>query len=158
MKTNENLLKRTFVLAIDEVIPPAPWLENRVIDMVWRTSRPKRRTFGLAGLFVSRPSFRIATQLMALLLVVAVIAAVLINAHLHTQTVPSRKGHPVPSVSPSAAQAEVPWDPPNSAFTPEHDRQPSRPPGGPLPDALTGAWHTRAHALKTGVLELGRNP
>lgn len=155
MKTNDNLLKRKFVLAIDEVIPPAPWLENRVIDMVRRNSRPKRRTFGLAGLFVSLPSFRIAAQLMALLLVFAVIAAVLINAHLHTQTVPSRKGHPVPSVSPSAAQPEVPWNPPDSAFIPEYDRSPSWPPGGPVPDALTGAWQPQVHELKTGVLELG---
>ena len=56
MKTNDNLLKRRFVLAIDEVIPPAPWLENRVIDMVRRNSRPKRRTFGLAGLFAASVS------------------------------------------------------------------------------------------------------
>jgi len=154
MKTNDDLLKQRFVLAIDEVIPPAPWLESRVFDVVRRNPRSGRRAFGLGDISVFRPSLRIATQLIALLLVVAAIAALLMSAHLHTQTVPSRKGHPVPSASPSAGQAEVPWNPPNSAFTPTYVRSPSWPAGGPVPAALAGAWQPKVHQLKTGVLEL----
>ncbi len=46
MKTNDELRKR-FVMAIDEVLPPAPWLETRVIDAVRRRPRYRPLAFGV---------------------------------------------------------------------------------------------------------------
>jgi hypothetical protein len=46
-------------------------------------------------MLVSRPTLRIAAQLVALLVIVALMATLLISAHVHTQTVPVHKGNPV---------------------------------------------------------------
>lgn len=77
------------------VIPPAPWLESQVLDMVRRHPRSQRRTFGVGSHVVSRPTLRIAAPLVALLVIDALIATLLISARVHTQTVPVHEGNPV---------------------------------------------------------------
>ena len=153
MTTNDTRLRERFVMAIDEVIPPAPWLEARITEAIQRVPPRRRwRVFGLDGAFDFRPSLRLAAGLVAVLMAIAAVAALLMSARLHTPTVPVKR----PTVtSPSPTQAEVPWNPPDSTFTPTTVRSPDWPPGGPVPAELAGSWQPKVHQLKTGVLYLG---
>jgi hypothetical protein len=153
MTTNDTQLRERFVMAIDEAIPPAPWLEARVTEAIQRVPRRTQRVFGLGSAFDLRPSLRLAAGLAALLIAVAAVAALLTSARLHTPTVPVKRGPTVTSPSPS--QAEVPWNPSDSTFTPTTVRSPSWPRGGPVPASLAGSWQPKVHNYKTGVLYLG---
>ncbi len=154
MTTNDTRLRERFVMAIDEVITPAPWLEARITEAIRRVPPRRRwRVFGLDAAFDFRPSVRLAAGLVAVLIAIAAVAALLMSARLHTPTVPVKRGPTVTSPSPS--QAEVPWNPPDSTFTPTTVRSPDWPPGGPVPAELAGSWQPKIHQLKTGVLYLG---
>jgi hypothetical protein len=153
MTTNETQLKERFVMAIDEAIPPAPWLEARITGAIQRVPRHRQRVFGLNAAFEFRPGLRLAAGLAAVLIAIAAVTALLMSARLHAPTVPVRPGPTVTSPSPS--QAEVPWNPPDSPFTPTTVRSPSWPPGGPVPAQLAGPWQPKVHQVKTGVLYLG---
>ena len=153
MTTNDTQLRERFVMAIDEAIPPAPWLEARVTEAIQRVPRRRQRAFGLDSAFDFRPSLRLAAGLAAVLIAVAAVAALLMSARLHAPTVPVKRGPTVTSPSPS--QAEVPWNPSDSTFTPTTVRSPSWPPGGPVPAELAGSWQPKVHQVKTGVLYLG---
>jgi hypothetical protein len=59
----------------------------------------------------------------------------------------------VPSAYPGLG--EVPWNPPDSEFTPTYVGSPSRPPVVPVRANLAGEWQPKVHELKTAVLELG---
>lgn len=153
MTTNDTQLRERFVMAIDEAIPPAPWLEARVTNALQRVPRRRQRAFGLDSAFDFRPSLRLAAGLAAVLIAIAAVAALLMSARVHTPTVPVKKGPTVTSPSPS--QAEVPWNPPDSTFTPTTVRLPGWPPGGPVPAELAGSWQPQVHQLKSGVIDLG---
>jgi hypothetical protein len=152
MTTNSTQLRERFVMVMEEA-PPAPWLEARVAEAIQRAPRRRERVFGLDWAFDFRPSLRVAAALAAVLIAIAAVAALLMSARLHTPTVPVKGGPTVTSPSPS--QAEVPWNPSDSPFTPTTVRSPSWPPGGPVPAELTGSWQPKVHQLKTGVLYLG---
>jgi hypothetical protein len=154
MTTNDTRLRERFVMAIDEVITPAPWLEARITEAIQRVPPRRRwRVFGLDAAFDFRPSLRLAAGLVAVLIAIAAVAALLMSARLHTPTVPVKRGPTVTSPSPS--QAEVPWNPPDSTFEPTTVRSPDWPPGGPVPAELTGSWQPKVHQLKTAVIDLG---
>jgi hypothetical protein len=153
MTTNDTQLRERFVMAMDEAIPPAPWLEARVTEAIQRVPRRRQRVLGLDVGFDFRPSLRVAAALAAVLIAIVAVGALLMSARLHTPTVPVKRGPTVTSPSPS--QAEVPWNPPDSTFTPTTVRSPDWPPGGPAPAALAGSWQPQVHQLKTGVLDLG---
>jgi len=153
MTTNDTQLRERFVMAIDEAVPPAPWLESRVTEAIQRVPRRRQRAFGLDRVFDFRPGLRMAAGLAAVLIGIAAVAALLMSARLHAPTVPVRPGPTVTSPSPS--QAEVPWNPSDSPFIPTTVRSPSWPPGGPVPAELAGSWQPKVHQLKTGVLYLG---
>ena len=153
MTTNETQLRERFVMAMDEAIPPAPWLEARVAEAIQRAPRRRQRVFGLDWAFDIRPSLRVAAALAAVLVAIAAVAALLMSARLHPPTVPIKRGPTV--ISPSPNQAEVPWNPPDSTFTPTTVRSPSWPPGGPVPAELAGSWQPQVHQLKSGVIDLG---
>jgi hypothetical protein len=151
--SNQSRLKERFVMAIDEVIPPAPWLEHRVIEVIRQIRLDKRRRLWVNGPADLRPSLRIVAGVAAALIAVAAMAALLMSAHLRTSPSPAR---PTPALtSPSPNPSEAPWNPSSSAFTPTTVRDPSWPPGGPVPANLAGAWQPQVHNAKTGVLYLG---
>ncbi len=152
MSTNDTQLRERFVMAIDEAVPPAPWLEARVTEAIQRVPRRRQRLFGLDVAFDFRPGLRLAAGLAAVLIGIAAVAALLMSARLHAPTVPVKPGPTVTSPSPS--QAEVPWNPSDSPFTPTTVRSTSWPPGGPVPAELAGSWQPKVHQLKTGVLYL----
>src|SRR6266568_1070107 len=83
MKTNDELRKR-FVMAIDEVLPPAPWLETRVIDAVRRRPRYRPLAFGVDALAGFTPGLRLAAGVVAILIAVATVSALLVSGRLHT--------------------------------------------------------------------------
>ena len=109
MTTNDTQLRERFVMAIDEAVPPAPWLESRVTEAIQRVPRRRQRGFGLDRVFDFRPGLRMAAGLAAVLIGIAAVAALMMSARLHAPTVPVRPGPTV--TSPSASQAEVPWNP-----------------------------------------------
>lgn len=153
MSTHENQLRERFMVALDEVVPPAPWLEGRVVDAVRRAPRPQR---GIAGLFDRlelRSNVRFAAALVAVLIAAAAITALLMSNRLHTSPSPAAPRTPTSIASPSASQ--TPWNPSDSTFTPTTVRSASWPPGGPVPAGLAGAWNPQLHNGKTGVLYLG---
>lgn len=153
MTTNDTQLRERFVMAVDEAIPPAPWLEARVTEAIQRVPRRRQRVLGLDVAIDFRPSLRVAAALAAVLIAIVAVGALLMSARLHTPTVPVKRGPTVTSPSPS--QAEAPWNPPDTTFTPETVRSASWPPGGPVPSTLAGSWQPEVHQLKTGVLDLG---
>jgi hypothetical protein len=150
MISNDQRLRDRFVVAIDEVLPPAPWLEQRVVDAIHRVPGRPRRGLGWGRVQGSARGLRVVAGVAAGLVVLLAVAAILIGAHLRSQTVPVR-----PVASPSASAAEVPWNPATSPFIPATVRSAGWPAGGPVPADLSGSWQPAVHNLKTGVLYLG---
>ena len=99
MTTKDTQLKERFVMAIDEAIPPAPWLEARVTKAVQRVPRHGQRVFGLSTALDFRPGLRLAAGLAALLIAIAAVTALLMSARLHSPTVPVGPGPTVTSPS-----------------------------------------------------------
>jgi len=128
MNTNDAELRERFAAAIDEVLPPAPWLESRVIDRLPRRHLPRRRSFGLDR-FRSSRGLRLAAGLVAIVLAIATVAALLIGARTHVALVPAgpnahlQSPTPTFTFSPSPAIRSATW-----------------PPGGPVPSQLAGCW------------------
>lgn len=140
MKTNDELRER-FVMAIDEVLPPAPWLETRVIDAVRRRPRSRPLAFGLDALAGFTPRLRLAAGVVAILIAVATVSALLVSSRLHTFLVPvSPKTH-LQTLSPTPSPAFT--------FTPSPAvRAANWPPGGQVPANLVGCW--RPELLQAG--------
>ena len=132
MKTNDELRER-FVMAIDEVLPPAPWLETRVIDAVRRRPRYRPLAFGVDALAGFTPGLRLAAGVVAILIAVATVSALLVSGRLHTFLVPvSPKTH-LQTLSPTPS--------PTFTFTPSPAvRAANWPPGGQVPAKLAGCW------------------
>jgi hypothetical protein len=136
MKASDSQLRQMFVLATDEVIPPAPWLETQVIDALPRPRvRRSWRHVGRIGEFSS--GLRLAAGLVALLIAGAGVAALLMSARSHTLTVPGGRSTLVPTdtFTPSPAVRASTW-----------------PPGGPVPVQMAGSWQQNPSAQ---ILHLG---
>ena len=126
----DNDLRRRFVMAVDEVLPPAPALEYRVHDALRREKRrvvePQRGGRGVAGL---GPGLRLAASLAALLIAVSVVATLVYSATMHHTIVPShRPAPPSYKFSPTATTRSADW-----------------PEGGPVPADLAGCWQLQKY-------------
>jgi hypothetical protein len=153
MSTNESQLRERFMLAVDEVVHPAPWLEGRVVDAVRRAPRPPRGIAALIDRLELRSNVRFAAALAAVLIAAAAITALLMSDRIHTSPSPAAPRTPTSIASPVSSQ--TPWNPSDSTFTPTTVRSASWPAGGPVPANLAGAWNPQLHNGKTGVLYLG---
>ena len=104
MIANDSELKRMFVLATDEVIPPAPWLESQVVDALNRhgRSRPVARGSGVIGGF--GPGLRLVAGVAAVLVALVAVAALLMNTRLHSSLAPGLRSTPVQSPAPAPSR------------------------------------------------------
>lgn len=156
MKSNDGQLRQMFVRATDEVIPPAPWLEAQVADVLLRRPRARRRAidFVVPGGFGS--GLRLAAGLVALLLAVGTVAALLMSARLlHNPPAPGGKSTVAQTPSPNVI---VPFTPSPAV------RASNWPPGGAVPAQLAGSWQPAlsSEMCKTAgmsgcILHLGGN-
>jgi len=140
MMTSDSELRRRFVMAIDEVLPPAPWLGGQVGDAVQRERHGVRRALEGGGL---SPRLRLAAGAAAVLITVIAVTTLLFSAGLHNRTVPNPSRNPTPGPSPTYT------------FTPSPAvRSASWPPGGTVPTELAGCWQPKL-LLPTDTLCLG---
>lgn len=130
MKTSDTQLQTMFVRATDDVIPPAPWLEAKVVDAVQRRNRTGRgRERGGGGQLWVRPGLRPVAAIVAVLIAAGAVAALLTSARLLHSVVPGAG---------QTTQTPSPFQPP---FTPSPAvRGANWPPGGTVPTQLAGAW------------------
>jgi hypothetical protein len=127
MMTTDSELRRRFVMAIDEVLPPAPWLAGQVGDAVQRERRGGRRALEGGG-----PRLRLAAGAAAILITVIAVTTLLFTSGLSNRTVPN----------PSRIQTPLPS--PTYTFTPSPAvRSASWPPGGTVPAQLAGCWQPK---------------
>jgi hypothetical protein len=131
MKTSDAQLRDRFAAALDEVLPPAPWLEDRVVDALSMRHRPRRRPLGLDTTVGFGRGLRLAAGLVAILIGIATVATLLISARIHLTSVPAGPKTRVQTPSPT----------PSFTFTPSPAvRSVTWPPGGPVPAPLAGCW------------------
>lgn len=127
--TTENELKRNFSVAIDEVIPPAPWLEAQVSDALRRRKRAHR-----GPAFGSGRGIGFAAGLATLLIGLLAVTALLLTTRIQSRPVPVNP--PTPVATPS----------PTFTFTPSPAvRSASWPAGGPVPAQLAGCWQSQRY-------------
>jgi hypothetical protein len=134
MMMTDKELRRRFVMAVDEVIPPAPALEARVRDDLHLEQRPGRRTLSGGSIFGHGSGLRLAAGLAAIVIASTLVTALLFSARPHRLIVPSHQ--PTPLASPSSSYKFTP-----SATT----RSASWPAGGPVPAELAGCWQSQKH-------------
>jgi hypothetical protein len=132
MKTIDSQLQRTFVEATDEVVPPAPWLETEVINVLRQPSRVRRsRRDGGSAIGEFRPGVRLTASLAALLIALGGVAVLLMSARNHTAPQPGSKPTTVQIPSPS----------PRDTFIPSPAvRAPNWPAGQVVPAQMAGSW------------------
>jgi len=129
MMTSDSELRRRFVMAIDEVLPPAPWLKGQVADALQRERHGGRRALEGGGL---SPRLRLAAGAAAVLITVIAVTTLLFSAGLHNRAVPNPSRNPTPLPSPTYT------------FTPSPAvRSASWPPGGTVPEQLAGCWQPK---------------
>lgn len=143
MTLNDTQLQQMFVRATDEVIPPAPWLESRVVDALRRRPGVRRRVIHLGAFGGFGSGLRLAAGLVAILIAVGTVAALLMSARLlQNPTVPGSRSTTVQAQSPSP-----------HTFTPSPAVRASNwPPGGPVPTQMAGGWQQNPSAQ---ILHLG---
>jgi hypothetical protein len=125
-------LRRRFVMAMDEILPPAPALESCVRDDLRFERRPGRRTPTGGNIFRHRSGLRLAAGLAAILVGITVVS-LLFGVRVLQPIAPSHQ--PTPAASPSAYE-----------FTPTATtRSASWPAGGAVPADLAGCWQSQAH-------------
>jgi len=130
MNMSDSELRKRFVMAINEVLPPAPWLESQVIEVTTRRQRHRGFNVGMAVGLTS--GLRLAAGMIAVLIVIAMVGALLISARLHSSLVPANPKTHVQTPSPKFA------------FTPSPAvRAANWPPGGTVPTALAGCWQPK---------------
>ncbi len=157
MKPNESHLRQMFVRATDEVIPPAPWLETRVVDAAERRGTAARQVFNLAALRGFGPGLQLTAGVIAVLIALVAVAALLMSARLlHQPTVPGGRSTSVQT----PGGAIIPFTPSPAV------RAAGWPPGGPVPAELAGAWqksqltptlHLAAYSFQLGEERDGPN-
>jgi hypothetical protein len=132
MKSSDRQLQQTFVRATDEVIPPAPWLEDQIVDALNRRAWARRRTLDFGALGGLGSGVRLAAGVVALLIAVGTVAALLMSPRLlHSPTAPGNRSTTVQTPKPIQT---VPFAPSPAV------RASNWPPGGPVPAQLAGAW------------------
>ena len=95
MMANDSRLQQRFVQAIDDVVPPAPWLETQVVEALQHRPRSRRFALGVGSLGGFPSGFRLAAGLVALLIAVATVGVLLMSSNLHGTTVPGGRTTPV---------------------------------------------------------------
>jgi hypothetical protein len=131
MVMTDKELRRRFVMAVDEVIPPAPALEARVREDLWLEQQPGRQTSVSGSVFHRGSGLRLAA--VATLVLLALATAALLSVRVLEPIGPSYQ--PTPLASPSAYK-----------FTPTATtRSASWPAGGPIPAELEGCWQSQQH-------------
>jgi hypothetical protein len=156
MKSNDSQLQQMFVRATDEVIPPAPWLEDQVAGALQQRARARRRAIDFSALGGFGSGLRLAAGLVALLLAVGTVAALLMSTRLlHNPTAPGGKSTAAQTPSPNVI---VPFTPSPAV------RASNWPPGGAVPAQLAGSWQPAlpSEMCKTAgmsgcILHLGGN-
>jgi hypothetical protein len=132
MKSNDSQLQQMFVRATDEIIPPAPWLEDQIAGALQQRKRARRQPIASGAFGGFGSGLRLAAAVAALAIAIATIAALLMSARLiHSPIQPGGKS----PVAETPAQSQI------VPFTPSPPVRASNwPPGGPVPAQLTGAW------------------
>jgi hypothetical protein len=132
MTMTDKDLRRRFVMAVDEILPPAPALESRVRDDLLFERRPGRRTPAGGNIFRPRSGLRFAAGL-ATVLVGIIVVSLVFGIRILQPIAPSHQ--PTPLASPSAYE-----------FTPTATtRLASWPAGGAVPAELSGCWQSQSH-------------
>lgn len=122
MSTN-NELKRRFVLAVDEVIPPAPALEARVYEGLRRDQRRSNHEGQSAWVLKLGPGLRLAAGLAAFLVASTIVTTLLFSTEARKAIGPSDRPAPGYRFTPKATTRSASW-----------------PKGGPVPAGLEGCW------------------
>lgn len=134
MTLTDKELRRRFVMAVDEVLPPAPALESRLRHQLDLEQRPARRTLSGGSIFGHRSGLRLAAGLAAIVIAISLVTALLFSARPLGLIVPSHQSTPL--ASPSNGYEFTP-----TATT----RSASWPAGGPVPADLAGCWQSQKH-------------
>ena len=130
MTMTDKELRRRFVMAVDEVLPPAPALESRVRDDLRLEQGPGRRTLPGTSISRHRSGLLFAAGLAAILVGIIVVS-LLFGVRILQPIAPSHQ--PIPVASPSAYQ-----------FIPTAtNRLASWPAGGAVPAELAGCWQSQ---------------
>ena len=133
MMMTDKELRRRFVMAVDEILPPAPALEARVRTELRHEQRLSRSLPG-GSVFRDRFGLRFAAGLLAALVAATLVTAVLFGARPFGPAMPAHQ--PAPLASP----------PSGYEFTPTAtNRSASWPAGGPIPAELAGCWQNLKH-------------
>jgi hypothetical protein len=156
MKSNDTELQQMFVRATDEVIPPAPWLEDQIVDALQGRARPRRHAIDFVALRGFGSGLRLAAGVVAILIAVGTVATLLVSTRLlHNPTTPGGRSTVVQTPSPDLI---VPFTPSPAV------RASNWPPGGPIPAQLAGSWQPplssemcKTASMSGCILYLGAN-
>jgi hypothetical protein len=137
MKTIDSQLRRMFVEATDEVIPPAPWLETEVIEVLRRPGRVRRSPRDTGEILAFRLGLRLGAGLAALLIALTAVTVLLVSSRIHTSTEPGS----------GSTTVQVPSPSPNATFVPSPAARASNwPPGQVVPAQLAGSWRAQINS------------
>jgi hypothetical protein len=134
MLMTDKELRRRFVMAVDEVIPPSPALEARVSADLHLEHRPGQRTLPARSISGRGSALRLAAGLAAILIALTVVTGLLFGIRLLQPVATSHQ--PTPQTSPLSSYKFTP-----SATT----RLASWPVGDAVPVELAGCWQSLSH-------------
>ena len=128
MMATDNDLRRRYILALDEVLPPAHGLEARVNEILRREqrSRDRRRTTLMFSAF--GPSLRLTAGMAALIVGIIVASMLVFTGRAF--------------LSPATSTGPQPYRFAPTPTTPAADW----PQGGPVPASLAGCWQLQSRA------------
>jgi hypothetical protein len=136
MKTMDSQLRRMFVEAADEVVPPAPWLEGEVIEVLRRPDRVRRSPRHAGEIEAFRLGLRLGAGLASLLIAVTAVTVLLVSSRIHTSTEPG-----------SSSTVQAPSPIPSATFIPSPAVRASNwPPGQVVPPQLAGSWRAQINS------------
>lgn len=142
MKTMDSQLERMFVEATDEVVPPAPWLETEVIEVLRRPGRGRRSPRGGGEILAFRLGLRLGAGLASLLIAVTAVTVLLVSARIYTSTEPGS----------GSTTVQVPSPSPSATFIPSPAVRASNwPPGQVVPTQLAGSWRAQINGRQVDL-------
>ena len=120
--TPDSDLRRRYVLALDEILPPAPALGPRVNEALRREQRS--RGIRISGPVFSRlgPGLRFTTGMAALIVGILAASTLVLTGRVLVSPATSHGPHPY-SFVPASTTPAADW-----------------PQGGPVPSSLAGCW------------------
>jgi hypothetical protein len=137
MKTMDSQLQRMFVEATDEVVPPAPWLETEVVEVLRRPGRVRRSPRDGGEILAFRLGLRLGAGLASLLIAATAVTVLLVSARIHTSTEPGS----------GSTALHVPSPSPSATFIPSPAVRASNwPPGQLVPPQLAGSWRAQINS------------